>query len=84
MLRRAIAVREKTRGLRTERRMTMTIGEIEIHDYARQLLEAHGEKAIVEAAQKARACDQQGDSEKAETWRQVEAALKRMRGPHQS
>ncbi len=27
--------------------------EIEIHDYARQLLEAHGARAIAEAAQKA-------------------------------
>jgi len=27
--------------------------EIEIHDYARQLLEAHGAKAIAEAAQNA-------------------------------
>ena len=30
----------------------MRMGEIEIHDYARQLLEAHGEMAVVEAAQK--------------------------------
>jgi len=29
----------------------MRMGEIEIHDYARQLLEAHGEMAVVEAAQ---------------------------------
>jgi hypothetical protein len=58
--------------------------EIEIHDYARQLLEAHGGKAVAEAAQKARACEKQGKNEEAETWRQIEAALKLMRGPHQS
>jgi len=29
----------------------MSMGQIEIHDYARQLLEAHGEMAVVEAAQ---------------------------------
>jgi len=32
----------------------MKMGEIDIHDYARQVLEAHGEMAVVEAAQKAR------------------------------
>lgn len=58
--------------------------EIDIHDYARQLLDAHGFKAIAEAAQKARACEEQGNSEEAQSWRQVEAALKLMQGPHQS
>ena len=47
----------------------------EIQEYAQQLLEAHGFKAIAEAAQKARACEDRGDSEQAKTWRQVEAAL---------
>ena len=28
----------------------MRMGEMEIYDYARQLLEAHGEMAVVEAA----------------------------------
>jgi hypothetical protein len=58
--------------------------EIEIHDYARQLLEAHGSNAIVEAAQKASAFEQQGEKEQAETWRHIEAALKEMCGPHES
>lgn len=62
----------------------MRMQEIEIQDYARQLLEAHGDKAVAEAAQKARACEQQGQSEEAETWRHIEAALKLMRGPHAS
>jgi hypothetical protein len=31
----------------------MNMGEIDIQDYARQLLEAHGDKAVAEAAQKA-------------------------------
>ena len=30
----------------------MRMQEIEIQDYARQLLEAHGDKAVAEAAQK--------------------------------
>jgi len=62
----------------------MQIREMDIHDYARQLLEAHGEKAVAEAAQKALVCKARGDDEQAETWRHVEAALKLMRGPHES
>ena len=58
--------------------------ESEIYDYARELLEAHGDKAVVEAARKACALEKQGESEQAETWRHVEAALKLMRGPHKS
>lgn len=58
--------------------------EIEIHDYARQLLEAHGNNAIVEVAQKASAFERQGEKEQAETWRRIEAALKLMCGPHAS
>lgn len=62
----------------------MKMQEIDIHDYARQLLDAHGDKAVVEAAQKASALEQQGQTEQAETWRHIEAALKLMRGPHES
>jgi hypothetical protein len=62
----------------------MRMQEIEIQDYARQLLEAHGDKAVAEAAQKASALEKQGDSEQAETWRHIEAAIKQMRGPHAS
>jgi hypothetical protein len=58
--------------------------EIEIHDYARQLLEAHGARAIAEAAQKAISLEQQGDFERAKDWRHIEDAIKLMRGPHQS
>jgi hypothetical protein len=56
----------------------------EIQDYARQLREAHGFKAIAEAAQKARAFEQQGDTEQAQTWRRIESALKLQQGPHES
>jgi hypothetical protein len=62
----------------------MRMAETDIHEYARQLLEAHGDKAVAEAAQKACALEQQGASEQAETWRHIEAALKAMRGPHES
>jgi len=62
----------------------MRMREIEIQDYARQLLEAHGDKAVAEAAQKASSLETQGDNEEAATWRHIEAALKLMRGPHVS
>ena len=62
----------------------MRIKEIDIQDYARQLLEAHGAKAVVEAAQKACAFEKEGKNEDAEIWRHIEAALKLMRGPHES
>ena len=61
----------------------MRMQEIDIFEYARQLLEAHGDKAVAEAAQKACAFEQQGKNEEAETWRHIEAALKQMRGPHE-
>ena len=50
--------------------------EIEIHDYARQLLEAHGAKAIAEAAQNAIELEAKGQVELAKTWRHIEDALK--------
>ena len=37
--------------------------EDQVMDYARQLLEAHGNRAIAEAAQKASALEQQGEQE---------------------
>jgi hypothetical protein len=58
--------------------------EINIHDYARQLLDARGGMAVVTAAQKARTLEDHGDHDEARTWRRIEAALKMMRGPHQS
>jgi hypothetical protein len=62
----------------------MKMDEINIHDYARQLLEAHGDRAVAEAAQKASAYEKQGEKEQAETWRHIEAAIKIMRGPSAS
>jgi hypothetical protein len=62
----------------------MRIQETDIQDYARQLMEAHGAKAIAEAAQNACAFEQEGKKEEAEIWRHIEAALKLMRGPHES
>jgi hypothetical protein len=62
----------------------MAMSEIEIHDYARQLLEAFGDGAVAQAAQKACSCEEKGETEDAETWRHIESVLKVMRGPHVS
>jgi hypothetical protein len=71
-------------GVETLGERAMRMGELEINDYARQLLDAHGSRAIVEAAQKAYGYEEKGQTEEAETWRRIEAALKFMRGPNAS
>ena len=53
-------------------------------EYARQLMDAHGESAIAEAAQRAVRCEEDKDKDGAETWRRVERALQSMRGPRTS
>ena len=45
--------------------------EIEIHTYARQLLEAHGARAIAEAAQNAVELESKGEMELARAWRHI-------------
>jgi len=56
----------------------------EIEEHARKLRDAHGNKAIAEAAQKARTLEEQGNAEQAATWRRIEAVLREMQGPHES
>jgi hypothetical protein len=55
----------------------------EIHDYARRLLDAHGDKAEWEA-QRAAEWDQQGDKDQARDWRRIQAAIREICGPHES
>ena len=55
-----------------------------IAEYARALYELHGNKAEVEAAQKAKQHEEAGESEEAETWRAVRKAINEMRGVHES
>jgi hypothetical protein len=56
----------------------------QVQEYARQLLETHGDKAVAEAAQKALTFEKAGDQEQAQIWRQIQAALLLMLGPRQS
>ena len=60
------------------------MSETQIHAVARQMLEMHGAAAIAQAAQKARSCENDGDTKEAREWRHIAEAMKMMRGPHQS
>jgi len=60
------------------------IAQTQIHTIARQMLQKHGLQAIAKAAQNAVACESKGEMEEAREWRNVEDAIKMMRGPHQS
>src|SRR5450759_397204 len=64
--------------------MRLTMQAIETQEYARQLLETHGDRAVVVAAKKACSFEEKGNSNEAKTWRKIETALKLMRGPRQS
>ncbi|MGC9419701.1 hypothetical protein [Rhodovulum marinum] len=54
-----------------------------VMEYARSLLNAHGDKAQAEAAQKAAAHEAAGEADEAKTWRAIEDAIRQMRPPHQ-
>ncbi len=55
-----------------------------VHVFARSLLSTHGDKAELEAAQRAVQCDRDGDRDEAHVWRRIQAAIREMRGPHES
>jgi hypothetical protein len=55
----------------------------EIQQHAPKLYEAHGAKAIAEAAQKAAALERTRDAS-ARDWRRIEAALRQMQGPRET
>ncbi len=57
---------------------------LEILDYARQLHEVRGERAVLEAAQRATACEADGDREAAANWRRIQSALTTMQSPSAS
>jgi len=57
--------------------------EVDIHEHARLLWDAHGPKAIAMAAQRARDLEEQGDRKNAKNWQLIEAALLVRRGPNQ-
>ncbi|MFH1341312.1 MAG: hypothetical protein ABIL01_08865 [Pseudomonadota bacterium] len=58
--------------------------ETQIHTIARQMIEQRGFGAIAEAARIAQECESKGEADEAREWRQIQDAMKMMRGPHQS
>jgi hypothetical protein len=57
---------------------------VEIQAHARKLYEAHGTKALAEAAQTIRALEERGDKNLAQDWRRIQSALQQLRGPNVS
>ena len=55
-----------------------------IVEHARQLLDARGDRAEAEAAQRAIDLEAKGKAADAENWRRVRAAIREMRPPHVS
>lgn len=53
--------------------------ENEVIDYARRLLEAHGDKAEAEAARKVREFEQQNDQAQLDTWKKIRTAITELR-----
>lgn len=53
---------------------------LEIHESARKLYQAHGDKAELEAAQKARQLRESGKEDEAADWRKIREAIAQMRG----
>lgn len=62
----------------------MTMKAIEIQEHARRLYQAHGAKAHVEVASKAKAFEEAGNQEQARDWRRIGEALSELQGPHVS
>lgn len=56
----------------------------QVAQYARQLLDAHGDRAEVEAARKVQEAESRGARDEAENWRRVRAAIHELRPPHAS
>lgn len=54
---------------------------IDVQTQARMLKETHGNKAVLEAHKRVKACEQSGDVSGASDWRRIESALKLMEGP---
>lgn len=55
-----------------------------VNEYARALYASHGDKAEAEAAQKAKKHEEAGDTQEASDWRAIRAAIRELRGPHES
>ncbi len=57
---------------------------VNVTEYARALLDAHGGRAEAEAARRMQQARATGRSEEAENWKRIRLAISEMRGPHQA
>lgn len=57
---------------------------VKVTEYARALLDAHGDRAEAEAAQKAATLEQAGQHEEAEQWKRVRKAIHELRSANVS
>lgn len=55
-----------------------------VTEYARALYEAQGDKAEADAAQKAKKHEEAGEVKEAADWRAIRAAIREIRGAHDS
>ncbi len=53
-------------------------------EYARQLLDAHGDQAVVEASRRIREAEAGGDMAQVSSWKRIRSALQELRPPHVS
>lgn len=62
----------------------MRVTSTDVSALARHLFTTQGPDAIAEVLHNAASCRKAGDREQAQVWERVEAALRELRGPHQS
>ena len=55
-----------------------------VAEYAHALFQAHGNKAEAEAAQRAKKHEENGEADEAAQWHAVRAAIRELRGAHES
>ena len=56
----------------------------ELHEHAQKLLQTHGDKAELDAAQKAQKYKDEGKQKQASDWDRIGASIREIRGPHES
>jgi hypothetical protein len=56
----------------------------EVHNIAKRLVAAHGNKAEVEATRKLQEAETSNDNEQIELWRRIKSAVRELRSAHES
>jgi len=56
----------------------------QVVEFARQLLDARGDQAVIEASRRIRQAEQKGDAAEASSWKRIRSAIQELRPPHVS